>query len=91
MTDPEHRTGNGWDTGYVPLAMVLIAYVSALVPIACCGGAVVLAGATSPVVAGCIVLGDRMEGHRISRTIWWSFGLVLLLPVWVLLLRALFR
>jgi len=91
MTDQDHLPQNGWDTGYVPLGMVLVAYVSALVPIACCAGTGLVAGAVSPIVAVCILLGDKMEGQRISKTIWWSFGLVLLLPVWVLLLQALYQ
>ncbi|MFT4514808.1 MAG: uncharacterized membrane protein YhaH (DUF805 family) [Planctomycetota bacterium] len=47
-----------------------------------------LVGAAALLVAVCIAVGDKMEGQLISRVTWWSFGLVLLLPVWALMVRA---
>ena len=70
--------------------MVVIGYVSALIPLAC-GAIGVVTGAFAFVVAVCIAVGDRMEGLPISRATKWSFGLLLLLPVWILLLRAMYQ
>lgn len=91
MSAPEDQHRSGWDTGYVPLTMVLVGYVAAAVPVAGCLAPPVLAGATGLIVAGCIALGDHMEGQRVSRVIWWTIGLALLLPVWTLMLRAMLR
>ena len=89
MSGTEDPAGRRWDIAYVPVTMLIAAFLLTLVPSPPCimlGFVCLLFGS---IVAVCICWRARVQSRRISVPTWCAIGLVVLFLAGILVRRSL--